>query len=148
MLGDVVVDGHGNKWVKLADMMSVGLEAHAGAMEATECIPGYIVCWNAMSHVIVVCHYSAGVVRPGASFDAREITRHETGTVLSIEGNPPGVVKMSGNNWLRLSDSPYYIVSFNAGVSAHLLRLSGEIDLERSQVRARNHALALENVIP
>jgi len=68
--------------------------------------------------------------------------------VLSIEGDQPGVVDMSGNKWLRLSDSPYYIMSFHAGDSANLLRLSEEIDLERSQLRARNHALAPEDVIP
>ena len=55
-------DGHGNKWVKLEDLMSGVLEANAGAGEATECNPGYFMC----------------------------NTRHEAGTVLSIEGNQPG----------------------------------------------------------
>jgi hypothetical protein len=133
-LGGIVVDGNGNKWVKLEEVMSGGMEANEGDVEATECFPGYIMCWNAMSHVVVAGHASAGVVRRGASSDAQEITRHEAGTVLSIEGNQPGVVDMSGNKWLRLSDSPYYIMSFDAGVGAHLLRLSEEIDLERSRV--------------
>ena len=77
VLGGVVGDGHGNKWVKLEDLMSGVLEANAGAGEATECNPGYFMC----------------------------NTRHEAGTVLSIEGNQPGGVDMSGNKWLRLSDS-------------------------------------------